>query len=122
MIQPPATATTVENIEQRVVRLLHAHVGDRVPICPETQLLRDLHLWGDDAGNFFGEFTQQFGVDMRAEIFSDYFPAEGQHVALAFKRLLTGHRMHDYFRAITVADLANSAALGHWVVASTSET
>ena len=122
MSQPSATTVAEENTQQRIVRLLHSYVGESAPLGPETQLLRDLQLWGDDAGNFFDEFAQQFGVDMRGAKFADYFPAEGQHVGYAIKRLLTGRRMHDHFRAITVADLANSAALGHWVVALTSET
>ena len=121
MTQPSVTTAADESTQQRLVRLLHAHVGESVVIGPETQILRDLALWGDDADNFFDEFVQQFGVDMRGAKFGDYFPEEGQQVGLAIKWLLTGRRMHDHFRAITVADLANSAALGYWVAAPTSD-
>ena len=120
MSQDSVTAASEENTQQRIVRLLHAYIGESAAIGPETQLLRDLQLWGDDADNFFDEFIQQFGVDMCGAKFGDYFPEEGKHVGFAIQRLLTRRRMHDHFRAITVADLANSAALGRWVLAATS--
>ena len=42
-------------------------------LAPETRLLHDLRLDGDDAHNFLSEFATRFDVDLTTFSFLEYF-------------------------------------------------
>lgn len=98
----------------RIVALLRSKMGTTANVTQDTEILRDLNLWGDDAGDFFDAYVREFGLDMSDLRFTDYFPQEGEHVGLLVKRLVTGRKTHERYLPIRISDLVDFAMTGKW--------
>lgn len=55
---------------------------------PNTELYKDLNLYGDDAVEFILSFSKEFNVDVKEFDFNRHFPPEGDFVLPAIIRLL----------------------------------
>lgn len=59
-----------------------------------TELEKDLRIWGDDAYEFLQEFSKVFDVDISNFTFSDYFREEGDFTLTIFLNFLTRQKVH----------------------------
>lgn len=88
-------------------------------IRPESRILHDLGISGDDAVELLTAFAREFNVNLSEFPFDQYFPDEA---SFSFRSLwtwllkLAGRRVSemDAWRPITVADLERAAELGRW--------
>jgi hypothetical protein len=76
----------------------------------DTDIARDVGIWGDDAYHFMEAFMAEFGVDMTGFRFADYFEGEGMARSL-FLSLLG---MQPKRRALSVAMLLGAARRKRW--------
>lgn len=58
-----------------------------------TELEKDLRIWGDDAYEFLEEFSRVFDVDISNFAFSEYFREEGDSTLVIFLNFLTRQRV-----------------------------
>lgn len=110
----------MEGLEATVLRFVAEQVGapfDRVR--PETTLLGDLNIDGDDAVDLFDAFGREFAVDLSNLDLSRHFGPEGlpitfllNWIAMAIRR--GTHEERAGLEAITVADLVRAAEAKHW--------
>lgn len=105
---------TSSHVFDRVVDLLisKAHVTQTITL--DTEILKDLCLWGDDVDNFFKSYVQEFQLDMSNLRFTDYFPREGDHFWLSLKAILKGKESHKFYRPIKISDLVDFALTKQW--------
>jgi acyl carrier protein len=88
--------------------------GLTMPFSRNTELLKDLKLWGDDASEFIVAFSKQFDVDVSEFDFDKYFYPEGDLILPAiFDFILRRKRpnkakitLGDLERAVTIRKLA----------------
>ena len=67
-----------KEIEKRVIHLVSEETGANInKISPETALLHDLGVDGDDADEFIIRFADEFDVDISEFQFEEYFGSEG---------------------------------------------
>ena len=78
----------------------------------DTDIRKDVGLWGDDAYNFMTAFMNEFGVDMTGFVFQDFFEGEGM-VANLIGSVLGMQRKH---KPLTVAVLVDVAQWKHWTI------
>jgi hypothetical protein len=57
------------------------------PLTRETQLQRDLKIWGDDADEILIKFSAEFHVDVSQFPLGEYFEDEGNQTFLDLVRL-----------------------------------
>lgn len=116
-----ASDTQSKEVFEQIASLLRQKAHVRLEINGETEILKDLGLWGDDLDEFFAAYSKQFGVDMKDVKFTDYFPQEGEHVGLALRSFFTGRAKHQWYRPIKISDLVESALAQKWECHSSSE-
>ena len=89
-----------------VVRLIAKKTGlPTVQIFPESRLVHDLGIAGDDAGELLTEYSETFQVDMSEFDFAQYFSGEPHLFKLAEGLKLA---------PITVQDLVEAARQKKW--------
>ena len=101
---------------QEIREFVSREIG--VPVArlkPESRLLHDLGVDGDDAGDLFQHFSARFHVDISAFQFARHFGPEAGFNPLHFIycRLFARHREQDDL-PVTIQDLAEAAEAGVW--------
>ena len=84
------------------------------PYTRETELRKDLKLWGDDAVEFIIAFGKEFNVDISTLDCNKYFPPEGDRILPAIFRLLSLKKKPEYF-SLTLGDLEQAIKNGKLV-------
>jgi len=107
-----------DRVFKRIAELLRVKVDTTETIVPETEILKDLGLWGDDAGDFFDAYVEEFNLDMAKLKFTDYFPRDGDEIWLFIKCLVTGRKKHEFYRPIKISDLVEFAITKIWKIRS----
>ena len=105
----PETFQTVREFVSKEIGVPSARIK------PETRLLHDLGVDGDDAGDLFEHFSARFHVDISAFQFSRHFGPEAGPNPLYYIwcRLFARHREQDDL-PVTIQDLAEAAEAGVW--------
>jgi hypothetical protein len=84
-------------------------------IKPESRLLHDLGVDGDDAGDLLQHFSARFHVDISAFQFSRHFgPEAGWNPLYFIYRCLFARRREPDDLPVTIQDLAEAAEAGVW--------
>ena len=107
------------------VRALVAESSVAAPekITPETRLVSDLGIWGDDAGDLIEVFAKKFRVRMDGFVFLDHFGCEAVGavpIVIGVMRLASPVFRRKWRAAcncerdITIRHLVYCAELGHW--------
>ena len=87
-------------------------------IKPETRLLHDLGVDGDDAGDLLQHFSARFHVDLSAFRFSWHFGPEAGWSPLYFLYCFFFARGRHRDLPVTIQDLAEAADVGAWKYAA----
>jgi hypothetical protein len=103
----------VLELARRVDSKALRHVGRNIAFTPETDLVDDLALIGDDALAFMDEFAARFDVSPGDYSFDDYFDSEGLWLLSLKKRKPKLH--------VTLGMLALAARNGTWDTARLQE-
>jgi len=109
------TSANEEEALDRIVHLIRDVTKNRQPVGMNTEIYRDLGLWGDDAGGLLDRFSAEFGVDMAGFDFSKHFREEGSYLAEGIVNMVRGKKAHEKFLPVTVRDLVASVLAGKWV-------
>ena len=68
----------MEKLERKIVDLISYHSGyKKEKITPETGLLDDVGMDGDDSWEFFEDFSNKFNVDLGSMQYDRHFGPEG---------------------------------------------
>ena len=81
------------------------------PLTRETQLQRDLKIWGDDSDEILIKFSEEFHVDVSQFPIGDYFEGEGYNSLSSIVRLFS-KRSKQPKKVLTIGDLERSVAAG----------
>lgn len=81
------------------------------PLTRDTELRKDLKLWGDDAVEFIIAFSAEFDVDISSFDMNKYFPPEGDAMLPAILRLLSMQKKQEY-TVLTLGDLEQAIDKG----------
>ena len=81
------------------------------PLTRDTELRKDLKLWGDDAVEFIIAFSAEFDVDISSFDINKYFPPEGDAILPAIRRLLSMKKKQEY-TVLTLGDLEQAIDKG----------
>jgi hypothetical protein len=81
------------------------------PLTRETELRKDLKLWGDDAVEFIIAFSAEYDVDISSFDMNKYFPSEGDAILPAIRRLLSMQKKREY-TVLTLGDLEQAIDKG----------
>lgn len=81
------------------------------PLTRETELRKDLKLWGDDAVEFIIAFSAEYDVDISSFDMNNYFPSEGDAILPAIRRLLSMQKKREY-TVLTLGDLEQAIDKG----------
>lgn len=102
--------------KQEIISLISECCGiSNNEINESSQLLKDLHIWGDDALDLINRFSTEYGVDMLGFEFSKYFPSEGSFIfSIPFL-----FKVETKYVRLTVTDLVEIANRRKW---NTNET
>jgi hypothetical protein len=115
----------IDEIRELVADVTNARVEN---IGPETTLVADLGVDGDDADELLDKYADQFRVSMDGFVFLDHFGWEGwwsfvlvdvellRLISPRFRRLWKAARANE--RDITIKHLADCAAIGRWLPSS----
>ena len=96
--------------EQWVINLIAKKTGlSPTEISPESRLLHDLGITGDDAVELLSEYSEAFQVDMGEFEFRQYFTGEPHLFNCWFAA--KGSKL----RPLTVRDLAEAARQKKWI-------
>ena len=76
-----------------------------------TDLRRDLQLWGDDAFEFLVSFSREFNVDISDFVFSKYFPPEGDRLVPKLLGFI-GLNPEPEYHSLTLGDLLSAIVNG----------
>jgi len=101
----------MENTEQALRELLAKYVGAQ-KIAPETEILHDLGVAGDDAWELLEEINARFGTNFSELPFSAYFPDETEALGVHVAQLI-GHRSSK--RPMTFEHLVRVIDRGAWL-------
>lgn len=84
------------------------------PYSKMTNLQEDLGIYGDDASEFFINFSKEFNVDISNFSIEPYFDNEGSGLFLFFSRLFTGKNkgLKRNKKTMTIEHLEKAIALG----------
>jgi hypothetical protein len=77
----------------------------------ETELRKDLKIWGDDATDFILAFGKAFNVDLSKMDLDKYFPPEGNALLSNIIRLLMLKQAPTYLSLI-LGDLEEAVKMG----------
>ena len=80
----------------------------------ETELRKDLKIWGDDATDFILAFGKTFNVDLSKMHLDKYFPPEGSAILSTIIRLLMLKQAPTYL-SLTLGDLEEAVKTGRLV-------
>jgi acyl carrier protein len=80
----------------------------------ETELRKDMMIWGDDATDFILAFGKAFNVDLPKMDLDKYFPPEGSAILSTIIRLLMLKQAPTYL-SLTLGDLEEAVKKGHLV-------
>jgi len=80
----------------------------------ETELRKDLKLWGDDAAEFLAAYGKEFNVALSQFNFDRYFPPEGDFIMPAVIRALRLKEQPKY-SPLTIGDLEEGINRGKLV-------
>ena len=83
----------------------------KFPLTRETQLQRDLRIWGDDADEILIGFSKQFNVDVSQFPIGDYFEDEGCDSLSSIVRLFS-KRSKVPKKVLTIRDLEKAVLAG----------
>lgn len=90
---------------------LHALLSDYNPsggpITPQSDLLADLGIWGDDAIELLERYSKRFGVSLAEFPFTEHFPCEGDQL-----RWRWPWQPRRTFRPLRVADMERGIERG----------
>lgn len=81
---------------------------------PESRLLHDLGVTGDDAAELIDEFAQTFSVDMSSFQFQCYFTGEPSFSHALWMLGIKDKPIWSGKLPLTVARLIDAASAGHW--------
>jgi len=81
------------------------------PLTRETQLQRDLKIWGDDSDEILIKFSEEFHVDVSQFPIGDYFESEGDKSLSSIVRFFS-KRSKQPKKVLTIGDLEKSVAAG----------
>lgn len=94
-----------EDIIKEIKQTLKKYLWKKVLVNDNTKLFHDLFLYGDDAGDFFEEISEYYGLTEPEFDFGDYFPGEGE-APFWFERLIS-KKVLQKWKPMTVDDLAD---------------
>jgi acyl carrier protein len=79
-----------------------------------TELYKDLNIYGDDANEFFIAFSKKFNVDVSNFMASEYFNDEGIDIIAMVIKIITGKRpQYDKGKKpLTLANLVKAISAG----------
>lgn len=80
----------------------------------DTQLYRDLSLYGQDAESFLYWYGQTFKLSGDNFRFADYFPSEGINPVRLIGNLFRGRADYKNYKPLSLRVLAQAAAVGRW--------
>lgn len=83
-------------------------------MCPETRLLQDLRLAGDNLLDTLELLRDQFGVDFSDFDWSKYTPSEAQYRFNVLGRLIGAQKKLESFEPITLSMVARALHLKRW--------
>jgi acyl carrier protein len=107
-------AGTPMNPEEQVVSVLARRSGlAKEQLTPETRLVEDLKLDGDDAVDALLEISKKCSIDVSGFDSSLYFRSEPTLLSL-FRFLPSQKKRSIQKQTITVADLVDAARRGSW--------
>jgi hypothetical protein len=103
---------TYRKVEEHVLKVsLAQHLG--IAITPETEIYRDLKMYGDDLFDLVSWAHREFGVHGSFRL-SDYAPLESPFKMLwDFLRKLIGKRERQY-KSLTVQDVVDAIEAKRW--------
>jgi hypothetical protein len=81
------------------------------PLTRETQLQRDLKIWGDDADEILIKFSEEFHVDVSQFPLGKYFEDEGDQTFLDIVRFFSRKKKQPK-KVLTIGDLERSVVAG----------
>lgn len=76
----------------------------------ETDLHRDLNIWGDDADEFMEKFSRKFNVDTSNLDLNIYFSQEGDRILPAIINFFRGK--NEKLHSLTLGDLEEAIING----------
>lgn len=83
----------------------------KFPLTRETQLQRDLRIWGDDVDEILIAFSKEFNVDVSKFPIGDYFEGEGYNSPSSIIRLFS-KKSKVPKKVLTIGDLEKAALAG----------
>jgi hypothetical protein len=100
-----------ETLDRIIKFLIENRWQYKFPLTRETQLQKDLKIWGDDADEILIKFSTEFGVDVSRFPTGEYFEDEGdQTFKDIFSFFSKGKRRPK--KILTIGDLEKSIAAG----------
>ena len=103
----------VSELLERIKRFLIENRWEyNFPLTRDTQLQRDLKIWGDDADEILIKFSKEFNVDVSQFPIGDYFDDEGEKTFSGFYKLFRKKEKRGLKKVLTIGDLEKAAQLG----------
>ena len=115
---PEATVASKDDVEQAVIGFVRDWTRLQQPITPDTWLVDDLGIWGDDGDEFLMAFGKALNVDVQGFPRSQFFGTEGFTLGGSLqilKHQLRKERTQD--PQLKVADLIHAARMGRFDIA-----
>jgi len=84
--------------------------GYNFDLTRETDLQKDLKIWGDDADEFIEKFSHEFNVDISGLDLNKYFSQEGDRILPAISNFLRGKKRE--LHSLTIGDLEKAIERG----------
>mgnify|MGYP000359666805 CR=1 FL=1 len=81
----------------------------------DSDIVRDIHIEGDDAEELLQKFSERFGVDISALNLSDYFAPESSFSPIDYLLSIILSRKIQR-KSLFVKDLVNAAKVKKWKV------
>jgi hypothetical protein len=76
--------------------VIRERLGYEFELTRDTDLQRDLKIWGDDADDFIESFSREFNVDISEFEISKYFKSEGDWILPKIMSFFFGKKTEQY--------------------------
>jgi len=111
-----------KHVEERVIAFVQEQTGwDAGRLTNGTRLRADLGLDGDDAGEFFKDFAEEFSVDLRQFDYGRVFGPEGCNPFAFTLWIVYWFRPPPDPSDVTISDLVLAVLNKCWIAPSTSK-
>ncbi len=97
-------------INKKLIELIEQYHSSDKGLSEDLSLFHDLNIYGDDADELLGKYSEEFNVSMANFKFSDYFPFEGDPIIPFIVRFIS-KKKEKQFKRLTIRNLQEAIIL-----------